>query len=161
MAANRLRGSAPVPTGDEPRPDDVLRPFNRASNAFVERVWAKVHAVAWMAAAALLLTKGQVLDAAQDPLRSSPFFMYLFFACFAVLFTIMLYCVLWVRRVHGSQLPWRAAAPGLVEVATLAGVLSLLSLMAGLWREYGLLTPLVVGVLSMGALFSLHFVPSC
>ncbi len=162
MSEARQRGNQPpTPAGDAPRADDVLRPANRASNSFVERVSTKVHAVFWVAAAALLLTRGQVLDAAADPSRSSPFFIYLFLACLTLLLTIMLYCVLWVRRVHGSQFPLQVVAPGLVEVATLAGVAALLSLMAGIWREYGLLTPLVVGVLAMGGLFSLHFVPSC
>jgi hypothetical protein len=103
MSEARQRGNQPyTPAGDAPRADDVLRPANRASNSFVERVSTKVHAVFWVAAAALLLTRGQVLDAAADPSRSSPFFIYLFLACLTVLLTIMLYCVLWVRRVQGS-----------------------------------------------------------
>ena len=159
MAA-RQRSHPAAPSGDEPRADDVLRPANRASNSLVERVSVKVHAVCWVVGAALLLTRGQVLDAAADPARSTPFFIYSFLACAAVLVTLMLYCVLWVRRVHGSQWPLQVVAPGLVEVATLAGALALLSLVAGLWKEYGLLSPLVVGVLGMGALFSLHFVPN-
>ena len=157
----RLRGPPASSDGDAPRADDVLRPANRASNDFVDRVKIKMQAVVWIVAAGLLLTRGQVLDAAQDPARSSPLFIYLFLACFALLFTVMLYSVLWVRRVHGSQWPLQVVAPGLVEVATLAGVVALISLMAGLWKEYGLLTPLVVGVLAMGGLFTLHFVPSC
>ena len=75
MSEARQRGNQPpTPAGDAPRADDVLRPANRASNSFVERVSTKVHAVFWVAAAALLLTRGQVLDAAADPSRSSPFF---------------------------------------------------------------------------------------
>ena len=160
MSSRPRHGHAP-PSSDEPRPSDPLRPANRASNELVARVQAKVHALVWMGAAALLLTKGEVLDAAADPTRSSPAFIAIALGCVGVALAIMLYCVLWVRRVHGSQWPLQVVAPGMVEAATAAGLGALLSLIVGLWPAYGLLTPLVVGVLGLGGLFSLHFVPSC
>ena len=159
-----LRHARNPPPAERPpaeRPTDALRPANRASNEFVERVQTKVHAIVWVAAAALLLTKGEVIEAAASPARSSPFFIYLGLTLLGVVLTLMVYCVVWVRRVHGSQWPLRVVAPGLVEAAAASGVGCLLSLTVGLWPAYGLLTPLVVGTLGMGGLFSLHFVPNC
>jgi hypothetical protein len=47
----------------------------------------------------------------------------------------------------------------MVEAATLAGVTAFICFNIGFWPAYGLLTPLVVSVVTMGAFFSLHFLP--
>ena len=157
MAARPSRAQAPDPG----RPSDALRPQNRAPNELVARVQAKLHALLWVGVAAALLTRGGVLEAGADPARSLPFFIYLALTALGVVITIMLYCVCWVRRVHGSQWPLDIVAPGMVPAATVAGVACLLCLVVGLWPAYGLLTPLVVGALGLGGLFSFHFVPQC
>lgn len=87
--------------------------------------------------------------------------MFLGCAALALALTVAFYCVVWVRRVQGSQWPWAISAPGMVETATAAGVVSYLSFVVGLWPAYGLLTPLVMGVCFMGAAMTLHFIPAC
>ncbi len=72
----------------------------------------------------------------------------------------MLYCVVWVRRVQGSDWPWQIVAPGMVELATLAGLTSFFSFIVGLWPAYGFLTPLVVFTLFLGGMMTLHFLPA-
>ena len=86
-------------------------------------------------------------------------FIFIGTAALTVAFLIGFYCVVWLRHVQGTSWPWQIVAPGMVEVATLSGVVSFLAFVAGLWPAYGLLTPLLVGILAMGLMFSLHFLP--
>ena len=137
------------------------RPAGRVPAALVERISTKLQAALWVAGAALLLTKGGVAEAAGDPARSNAFFIYAGLAALSANLAIGLYCVVWVRRVQGSEWPWEIVAPGAIEAAALAMVAAMLAFTVGLWPAFGLLTPLVVGFITMGALFSTHFLPAC
>jgi len=72
----------------------------------------------------------------------------------------MFYCVAIVTRLRGADWPWQVVAPGMVEVATLAGVTALICFTAGLWPAYGFLTPIVVFTIALGGVMSLHFIPA-
>ena len=77
----------------------------------------------------------------------------------SLFFVVLLYCVVWVRRVMGSTWEWQIVAPGMIETATVGLVTAYFSFTIGLWPSFGLLTPLVVGVVFVGAMFVTHFLP--
>ena len=91
------------------------------------------------------------------PTRSG--FVYTGLAALSVAVVVMLYCVVYIRRILRNDFPWQVVAPGMIETATAAGVVSFVSFIAGLWPAYGFLTPLVVTVIYMGFTFSTHFLP--
>ncbi len=128
-------------------------------SALVERISTKLQAAFWVAGAVLLLTKGGVYEMASDPARSNPFFVYLGLGALALSVALGVYCVVIVPRLYGSNWGWDIVAPGMVEVATLASVTGFISFCIGLWPALGLLTPLVVGFIAMGAVLSTHFIP--
>lgn len=135
------------------------RPLNRVSSATVARLSTKCQAALWVAAAGLVLSKGGVVECALDASRSNPFFIYTGLASLSLFVVILLYCVVWVRRVMGSDWEWQIVAPGMIETGTIALVTSFFSFIIGLWPGFGLLTPLVVAVVFVGTLFVTHFLP--
>ena len=147
----------------KPRPLDISepisRPASRISSALIARISTKVQAALWVVAAGLILSKGGVIEASFDPKLSSPFFIYTGVAALSLFFVVLLYCVVWVRRVMGSTWEWQIVAPGMIETATVGLVTAYFSFTIGLWPSFGLLTPLVVGVVFVGAMFVTHFLP--
>ena len=160
-------------------------PSALARRAWVERLSVKVQAALWVVSAAVLLVYGRVIDVASDPDRCNqcvrararaaghalgqgltpphpPYRGFIFIGCaaLAVVLTVAFYCVVWVRRVQGSQWPWEIVAPGMIETATAGGVVAFVSFTIGLWPAYGMLTPLVTAAIGMGGAMSLHFLPA-
>jgi hypothetical protein len=73
----------------------------------------------------------------------------------------MFYATLYLRHVLRIRVPFEQYSPALVPVASAAGVTTFVAFLLGLWPAYGFLTPIVVGVLGMGAIFVWHFIPGC
>lgn len=93
-----------------------------------------------------------------SPSPRSPF-VYVGIASFSLALAIGAFCVIYRRARGFSAVPFQVVMPGMVETSTLAGVVSFLSLSAGLWPAFGFLAPLVVATVFMGLTFSLHFLP--
>lgn len=132
---------------------------NRVPAAVVERISTKVQAALWLVGALLVFFKGGVYEAAADPSRSLPFFIYLGLAALTLSTVLMVYGVVVIPRLYGSQWSWDVVAPGLNELGALSFVTALVSFIVGLWPGFGLLTPLVVGFMAMGCILGLHFIP--
>lgn len=81
------------------------------------------------------------------------------FACIGIFVAIMLYLVIYVRRILGIDLDWQVYAPNMIPTATGAGVVAFLLFIIGLWPLYGLLTPLIVACLFLGGMMVTHFIP--
>jgi hypothetical protein len=119
----------------------------------------QIHAAFWVTLAGLVAYTTQVVPVALDGSRSSTPWIAMGLACFSVNLTLMLYLLCWLPRVRNIDLPWGIVAPNAVTVGTVAGSLSFVCFVIGLWPAYGLLTPLVCGLLLMGLLFVTHFLP--
>lgn len=139
--------------------EPISRPAGRMSSALVARISTKVQAGLWVLASGLILSKGGVIDASLDPEKSNPLFMYTGFAGVSLFLVLMLYCVVWVRLVMRSTWEWQIVAPGFIEIATIGLVTAYISFSIGLWPSFGLLTPLLVGIIFLGAMMLTHFLP--
>jgi hypothetical protein len=138
-------------------PGDAAEASRRARRELAERISTKLHALFWLAAAAAVATWGGLWAALTSDARAERWLLYLAAAAGSAAVSIGVYLVLWVGS---SGLAWEVAAPWAVPSATAAGITALLCTIAGVWPIYGLLSPLVVGVAFLGALFSAHFIPS-
>lgn len=176
------RPAAPAADAERPGPSHLP---NRVSREVVARVSTKAQAALWVAGMVMLFVYGGVGDSLFDSARSEPCvgarsaaarararasspappsfprstFVYMGLTAFSVAIFVMLYCVVYLRRIRGLTFPWQVIAPGMIETATIAGVASYFCFVAGLWPAYGFLTPIVVAVCYFGFAFSLHFVP--
>lgn len=119
----------------------------------------QVHATFWVVLALLVAHSTQLVPTALDGSKSHSVWIGLGLAAAIVNLAIMLYLICYLPRVRGIDLPWEIAAPQLIPAGTIAGGVSFVAFILGLWPAYGLLTPLICGAVGMGVLFSAHFIP--
>ena len=147
----------------------------RAEN--VERITAKLHALFWVAIAAVVLYYSDILQVGihdQRVKRSvifcTSFFIHVIFfplrpylniavACLVANICIMIYLTIWLPLVLKVTISWDIYCPRMIPTSTLLGILCLLFLVVAFWPVWGLLTPLIIIILFMGLLFSTHFIP--
>jgi len=54
---------------------------------------------------------------------------------------------------------WEAYCPNFIPIMTVCGILGSFLLVRACYPVWGFLTPLILGVVALGAFFSLHFIP--
>lgn len=69
---------------------------------------------------------------------------------------LIVYLPFW-KRLDSSA--WSVYCPRVIPTATALGIVSIVLLVRACWPVWGCLTPLILGIQAMGALFALHFVP--
>jgi hypothetical protein len=79
--------------------------------------------------------------------------------CFVANMGIVLYLTLWLPLVLKVTVPWDIYCPHLIPISTVLGLLVVFLLIVAFYPIYGMLTPLIMGILLMGFLFSTHFIP--
>jgi hypothetical protein len=119
----------------------------------------QLQAAAWVIAAALTGVYARVGPTLADPSRTLPPALYLAYASLGLTLTIGVYLALYLPYVARIDLPWSTYVPWAIPVATGSGVTAFLCLIVGLWPAFGLLTPLLVATLFMGAMMATHFLP--
>ena len=62
-------------------------------------------------------------------------------------------------RPFASVMEWNVYCPRVIPTMTVLGLTCGFSLIRGLWPVWGLLTPLILGLVAMACLMSLHFIP--
>ena len=78
---------------------------------------------------------------------------------FSVVAVIIAYLSVWLPF-KGVTLEFNVSAPKAIPLASLFSVLGSIFFNLALWRSYGFLTPLFLGILFIAGLMSCHFVPS-
>lgn len=81
---------------------------------------------------------------------------------FAIMFMLFLYLSIWlpvVQKVNVNTVPWEIYCPNVIPASTAAGVVFYISLVVAFWPAWGMLSPLFIGFLCIGAIFSAHFIP--
>ena len=140
----------------------------RSRREVVERLSAKLHAAVWVVLAGLVWHYGRVWErlAAGDRIGPggfvgfTPWLMVSGALLLGVSTAVAMYLVVWLRWVRQVDLAWEVVAPSAIPVATGAGLAALVCFLVGMWPAYSLLTPLLLGILTLGALMLAHFVPS-
>ena len=140
----------------------------RTRREAIARLSAKLHAAVWVVLAGLVWHYGRVWDRllAGDQVGPDGFvgFTQWLMAAGALLVgvstAIAIYLVVWLRCVHRVDLAWEVVAPSAIPVATVSGLAAIVCFLIGMWPAYSLLTPLLLGIMTLGALMLAHFIPS-
>mmetsp|Transcript_10204 Transcript_10204/g.30143 ORF Transcript_10204/g.30143 Transcript_10204/m.30143 type:complete len:196 (-) Transcript_10204:148-735(-) len=136
-------------------PSDIFSSSNIASCPFSRLP------VVWMAAAAAVAKYADVFGAMlHDPRVIRPVFNAAL-GLLGINAVLTLYLAVYLPRIVGIKdcTAWEAYCPRVIPTITVLGILCGFLLVRSLWPVWGVLTPLVLGVESLGALFSLHFIP--
>jgi len=128
-----------------------------------ERISEKIHAAIWVGAALAvgkytnfietILTDPQILRPVLD----------VAFICIGINTILTIYLAFylpWVKNIHSSD-AWEVYCPRVIPTMTGVGLLAGILLIRACWPIWGFLSPLILGVEAMGALFFLHFIPWC
>jgi hypothetical protein len=78
---------------------------------------------------------------------------------FTVVISIFVYLGFWLPVVMKNHIPWEIYCPNMIPLATGSSVIWFICLVMAFWPVWGLLSPLFVGFLTIGAIFSTHFIP--
>ncbi|KAJ1405279.1 hypothetical protein B484DRAFT_457112 [Ochromonadaceae sp. CCMP2298] len=147
----RYRRVAQVEVGEE-------ESSKKARAERIERISAKVHAVFWVAAALAVMYFTDFWNVLYSE-KIDRFTLNLAIMCFFVDAGIFLYLVAWLPFILKVTAPWEVFCPNMIPMATGFGVLFLVLFIVSFWPVWGMLTPLWVGILMIGFVFSAHFVP--
>jgi len=74
---------------------------------------------------------------------------------------LLLYLGVYLPKIKGLKdtEAWSVYCPRVIPFMTLNGLICIFTLIRSLWPVWGFLTPFILGVESLGLLFSTHFVP--
>lgn len=75
---------------------------------------------------------------------------------------LTIYLVLYLPRILKiDHTGWSAYCPRVIPTMTGVGIASFFLLTRATWPVWGFFTPLILGIISLGTVFSLHFIPWC
>jgi hypothetical protein len=126
----------------------------------IESIQTKIWATVWTAAmvAVIYFTDFFLVLLTSD--RVSRTWFNLSLICWGVDVAVMAYLGIYLPW-KGIDLEWNVYCPRVIPVATGAMVFGSFTLMMASWPVWGLMTPFVLGIIGVGGLMSLHFVPVC
>lgn len=78
---------------------------------------------------------------------------------FTVVVGIFFYLAVWLQYMKKVTVPWDIYCPNMIPTATGASVVCFISLIVTFWPSWGFLSPLFVGALTIGGIFSTAFIP--
>ena len=125
----------------------------------IDRITAKLHAGLWVVLSIVLLVYTNLLNVAYSDARVNRYSLNAAIACFVANMGIVLYLTLYLPLVLKVTAPWEIYCPHLIPISTALGLLVVFLFVVAFYPIYGMLTPLLIGILLMGFLFSTHFLP--
>lgn len=169
MTARRYKK---VPQIDTNESDDSRKKVTTES---LEHISTKVHALFWVVAAICTIyysdfIKVSVRDSRVNRFRSVRLclieYWYPHRVCLNIAVAlsvanigIALYLTLWLPLVQKVTVSWDIYCPRMIPTATFFGISCIVFSVIAFWPVYGFLSPLVIAILVLGALFSTHFIP--
>ena len=124
-----------------------------------DRIATKIQAMFWVGIAGLVAYHTDL----PKTMVSGPDVARLWFNLAAVAFGIntmlAFYLIVWLPHVQKITLEWNVYCPRVIPTMTVTALTCGFCLIKALWPVWGLLTPLILGLVFMGLLMSLHFIP--
>ena len=124
-----------------------------------EQVATKIQAAAWVAAGGFVAYQTDLPVVLLAGTETNRFWCDVAAACFAANCVLCFYLTVWLPHVQRIDLEWNVYCPRVIPTMTVLGLTCGFSLIRGLWPVWGLLTPLILGLVAMACLMSLHFIP--
>ena len=125
----------------------------------IDRITAKLHALVWVVLSISIILYTNLLNVAYSDERVNRYSLNFAVVCFVANMGIVLYLTLYLPLVLKVTAPWEIYCPHLIPISTVLGLLVVFLLVVAFYPIYGMLTPLIIGILLMGFLFSSHFLP--
>ena len=142
--------------------DLFKRPFDTKKNDLSHHQQHPTRTVAWIAVALLVARWTQFFRTLLHDERIVKSLLYLAVTCLGINTVLLLYLTVYLPRVKNitDQAAWDVYCPRIVPTMTVVGIVCGILLIRATWPVWGFLAPLLLGIESMGFLFTLHFVPS-
>lgn len=82
---------------------------------------------------------------------------------FGILVVLTLYLTIYLPKVVGvkDSAAWDVYCPRVIPTMIIVAIITSLALVRATWPVWGFFAPLILALEAMGALFALHFIPSC
>lgn len=132
-----------------------------ANKSIGQRISDKFHALIWVLLAVFTAKQTDVITiflSSPEPIRP---LLHISITQIAVNFILMLYLGIYLPKIKGIKDAdaWSIYCPRVIPFMTGNGFICFLFLLRSLWPVWGFLTPFIVGILSIGLLFSTQFIP--
>ena len=126
----------------------------------IEAIQTKMWAAVWTAAmiAVIYFTDFFLVLLTSDRVNRTWFNLSVL--CWGVDLSCLFYLAVYLPF-KGIDLEWNVYCPRVIPIATGAMVLGSLFLVCATWPVWGFMTPFILGIIGVGMLLSLHFVPAC
>ena len=147
---------ARVPTDDAATTRAAAK---KRRSELAEPVATKIQAAAWVAAGGFVAYQTDLPVVLLAGTETNRFWCDVAAACFAANCVLCFYLTVWLPHVQRIDLEWNVYCPRVIPTMTVLGLTCGFSLIRGLWPVWGLLTPLILGLVAMACLMSLHFIP--
>eukprot|EP00499_Haloplacidia_sp_CaronLabIsolate_P015709 CAMPEP_0196769758 /NCGR_PEP_ID=MMETSP1104-20130614/736_1 /TAXON_ID=33652 /ORGANISM="Cafeteria sp., Strain Caron Lab Isolate" /LENGTH=165 /DNA_ID=CAMNT_0042139861 /DNA_START=24 /DNA_END=518 /DNA_ORIENTATION=+ len=122
----------------------------------IEWFSTKMHAILWVAASATTIYLTDLVNVimySQDVDRA---YLNISIVCLGIFTALLLYLSVYLPYIARIHLEWSVYCPRVIPTATAVGVAGTIAMIMALWPVYGLLTPLILGILFVGFLMSFH-----
>lgn len=129
--------------------------------ALAEDYAVKMHAALWVAAAVAAVAYTDFFAVCLSSEKVNRTWFSVGVLLLAVAACLVLYMAVYVPRVLKSNLDPSVYSPKMLPVTGIASLAGGFCLIAGLWPEFGLFTPGLLGLLWVGGLMTAHFLPAC
>mmetsp|Transcript_15304 Transcript_15304/g.33068 ORF Transcript_15304/g.33068 Transcript_15304/m.33068 type:complete len:186 (+) Transcript_15304:157-714(+) len=139
-----------------------------------ERISDKLHALAWVVTAYFIASYTRLFHTLFTDERILRPIFHASLVLFAVNGVLTLYLTVYLPYIKfpklsssntklsaSSSVFWDAYCPNVIPTMTASGVIGSFLLIRACYPVWGFLTPLILGIVALGAFFSLHFIPWC
>lgn len=156
------RASAYKPLNTQ-EPNDVENSNAKKARAqMVDRIQAKIHALFWLCASVGTCYYVDFFDVAinnEDVRRTVLNLGVVFFACMLCLVGYLGIYLPVFKNIKDQKM-WEIYCPNVIPTITFLGVGTIVLFHVAFWPVWGLLTPLIMFIFSLGLLLCGHFLPS-
>ena len=115
----------------------------------IDRITAKIHAGLWVVFSIVILFYTNLLNVAFSDERVNRYSLNAAIVCFVANMGIVLYLTLYLPLVLKVTAPWEIYCPHLIPISTVLGLLVVFLFVVAFYPIYGMLTPLIMGILLM------------
>jgi len=159
--STRYRRVSPDESHSEPSTSNVNHAAV-ANKSRSERISEKVHALFWVGGASTVayLTDMPKVLLSDDRINRILFDLAVVLLCINTVLTFYLAVYLpKFRKIDSSA--WSVYCPRVISTMTIVGIFCGIFLIRATWPVWGFLSPFILGIVSLGFLFFLHFIPWC
>lgn len=146
-----------VPQNDGDSDESKILKNERAKR--IERITEKVHSAFWVGLSIIILYYTNIINQAFHDERVQGIALTLAIICFTINICLVIYSTIWLPLVVKIRVPTEIYAPKIIPLSAALGVSTIILFMYAFWPIYGFLTPLLIMILTLGLLFSTHFIP--